>query len=96
MRAIILSICLLPAVAMADQTTTAANAALDFDQASALQARAKFAAAGLPLPCAGCAAAFEVQKAASLALQISICETGYPTSPDYAQACIAWWKTVLQ
>lgn len=96
MRAIILStLLILPLCASADQTT-AANAALDYDMASALQARAKFSAAGLPLPCMGCAAAWPAQKAALLALQVSICESSYASSPEYASACVAWWKTVFQ
>lgn len=96
MRALILLALILPAVAMADPVK-AANAALDWDQASALAARARIEASNLPIPgCAACAAAWPAQKAAGLALQVSICEAGYPTSPEYSQACTAWWRTVFQ
>lgn len=84
-----------PALAIADPLS-AAHAAIDYDQPSALAARAKFAAAGLPLPCMACEAAWPAQKAALMAVQVSICEASYASSPEYSQACSAWWRTVLQ
>lgn len=98
MRAIILiaSLTLASVAAHADQLA-AANAAVDFDQASALAAHARFEAGHIPNPgCVSCESAWPSQKATQLALQLSMCQSNYPASPEYAQACSAWWRTVLQ